>query len=259
MVRRLLTHGVLWVARFSGRVAIVCKYIAVGSMSLADVKDGVRRSWEGFYCRDEDVALGLMDWERDLVDRFVRPGHAVLVVGSGSGRDVIPLARRGCRITGVEPAAAPLAVAGRALASRGLSATLVGGFFEDVELTERFDVVIFSFYAYSYIPEARRRVEALRKACAHLADNGRIIVSYPPMRGPRPILISLARAAGTLFRSDWRLEPGDHVSVEGGEFLGFGHAFEGNEIAREATAAGLTVLFRSDYPDPVAVFTRTLG
>ena len=53
---------------FSARVAMVFNYIAVGTLRLSDVKDAIRQSWEGFYGRDEDVASGLMDWERDLVD-----------------------------------------------------------------------------------------------------------------------------------------------------------------------------------------------
>ena len=47
--------------------------------------------------------MGLMDWERDLFDRFVTPGATVLVIGAGTGRDVIPLVERGCR----SPASSP--------------------------------------------------------------------------------------------------------------------------------------------------------
>ena len=68
---RLLSRALFSVGLLSARVAAVANHIAVGMMSLDQLKDGIRRSWEGFYGRDEDVAMGLMDWERDLVDRFL--------------------------------------------------------------------------------------------------------------------------------------------------------------------------------------------
>src|SRR6476660_2076064 len=151
---RLLTRAFFVLGLLSARVATVANHLAVGMMSLDPLKDGIRRSWEGFYGRDEDVAMGLMDWERDLFDRFVTPGAAVLVIGAGTGRDVIPLVERGCQVTGIEPASTSLEVARRLLATRGLSATLIDGFFEDVPLTGGFGAVIFSFYSYSYIPES---------------------------------------------------------------------------------------------------------
>src|SRR5258708_376716 len=138
---RLLTGLLLAAGRLSSRVSVVLNYAACGTMRLADVKDGIRRSWEGFNSREEDIATGLMDWERDLVSRFVRPGEAVLIVGAGSGRDVIPLVERRCHVTGIEPAAAALGLAREALRARQLPATLIEGFFEDVAMPGRFDVV----------------------------------------------------------------------------------------------------------------------
>jgi SAM-dependent methyltransferase len=221
-------------------------------MNLAEVKDGIRQSWEGFHSREEDIATGLMDWERDLVARFIRPGDAVLIVGAGSGRDVIPLVERQCLVTGVEPASVPLSIARKVLRARQLSATLIEGFFEDVPVPGRFDVVMFSYYSYSYVPESRRRVAALRKAAACLTDGGRVLISYPPLPGPHPFLIRVARAAAAVCRSDWRLEPGDHVTIHSSAFRGYTHAFREGEIAREAKDAGLEVVYHAEYPDPVA-------
>ena len=133
MPRMRLLTGLLFAAgRLSSRVSVVLNYAACGTMNLADVKDGIRQSWEGFHSREEDIATGLMDWERDLVGRFVRPGEAVLIVGAGSGRDAIPLIERHCHVTGIEPAAAALGLARKGLRARQLPATLIEGFFEDV-------------------------------------------------------------------------------------------------------------------------------
>ena len=249
---RLLTRLLFAAGRLSSRVSVVLNHAACGTMSLADVKDGIRQSWEGFHSREEDIATGLMDWERDLVARFVRPGEAVLIVGAGSGRDVIPLVERHCQVTGIEPAAVALGKARKVLRARQLPATLIEGFFEDVAVSGRFDVVMFSYYSFSYMPEARRRIAALRKAASCLTAGGRILISYPPLPGPHPLLIRVARATAAICRTDWRLEPGDHVTIQSSALRGYTHAFADGEIEREAQAAGLDVVYHARYPDPVA-------
>jgi SAM-dependent methyltransferase len=254
---RVVTGALFAAGRFSSRVSLVLNYAACGTMNLADVKDGIRQSWQGFNSRDEDIAAGLMDWERDLVERVVKPGDAVLVVGAGSGRDVIALVERGCHVTGVEPAAVALDLARKELRARQLQATLIEGFFEDVAVPGRFDVVMFSYYSYSYVPQASRRIAALRKAASSLTDAGRVLVSYPPMPAPHPLLIRIARATAALCRTDWRLEPGDYVTSERSAFHGYVHAFADGEIEREAQAAGLDVLHHAGCPDPVAVLQRS--
>ncbi len=197
--------------------------------------------------------MGLMDWERDIVERFIAPDARVLIVGAGSGRDVIPLVERGCEVTGVDPASKALNVARRALRDRQLTATLIDGYFEDVDLTGPFDVVVFSYFSYSYIPQSRRRVHALRKAASLSTSGGRIVVSYPRLPPPHPALIRIGRATAALFRRDWRLEPGDHISVHGGALRGFAHSFAEGEIERETAAAGLEIVSHVRHPDPVAV------
>jgi len=242
-VTRVLSSG----GRVSGFVSTLLHYFAAATLRLADLKEGIRDTWQGFNSREADIAAGLMDWERDLVDRFVKPGDAVLVIGSGSGRDLIALAERGCHVTGVEPADSALEIARRVVRDRQLSADLVEGFFEDVRLSGRFSVVMFSYHCYSYIPESRRRIDALRKAATHLTAGGHILLSYATLNRPRPVIIRLARAVGVMCGSDWRLEPGDLVAREG-FFYRYGHAFSSEEIATEVAAAGLRVVYRHDSP-----------
>jgi hypothetical protein len=91
-----------------------------------------------------------------------------------------------------------------------------------------------------------RRVEALKKARGLLNPGGHVLISHASgTRRPNGVLISLARTAGRLWRSDWRLEPGDIVwdNRRRGSSYSYTHAFGPGELEAETTAAGLTPMF----------------
>ena len=234
-------------------------HVAAGTLRIDDLRAGIKHAWERDEARDEAIAFGLMDWEADLVTQFMTPQDLVLLVGSGPGRDLVALAGKGYRVTGVEPARRATATARRHLKSRGLSADIIEGFFEDVDVPEAFDVIIFSYCCYSFIPESGRRIGVLRKAAAHLADGGRIIVSYMVHRSGHPVWIRLARIAATLSGSDWHPERGDMLhSLDAKQPLfHYEHPFQPGEIDAEALAAGLRVVYHRDIRDnPVVVLER---
>lgn len=223
-------------------------YVAMGTVRLSELRAGIERRWSGFFVNDSDIASGLMPWESEVISRFVRPADRVLVVGCGTGRDVIVLAGLGCHVTGVEPAAASVAVAKRVFSERGLRVPILSGFFEDVALDGQFDVIDFSWFCYSYIPGSRRRVDVLRKAARLLSPGGRIIVSCRAMgEVPKSRLITVQRAVARLCRSDWQLEDGDLVSPFrwSGDTFGYEHIFTPGEFEAEAASAGLEIVFRN--------------
>jgi SAM-dependent methyltransferase len=234
-------------------------HVAAGTLRIDDLRAGIKHSWERDEARDEQIAFGLMDWEADLVARFMTPQDLVLLVGSGPGRDLVALAGKGYRVTGVEPARRATATARRHLKSRGLSADIIEGFFEDVDVPKAFDVIIFSYCCYSFIPESGRRIGVLRKAAAHLADGGRIILSYMVHQSGHPVWIRLARIAATVSSSDWHPERGDvlHSLDPAQPLFYYEHPFQPGEIDAEALAAGLRVVYRRDIRDnPVVVLVR---
>jgi SAM-dependent methyltransferase len=179
----------------------------------------------------------------------------VLVVGCGTGRDVMPLARIGCEVVGVEPVGVAAATARRTATERGLAATILDGYVEDVAFPGLFQAIMLSYYCYSYIPGRQRRIEVLKKARAHLSPGGRILLSYsacfiPPARRP------WAKTVGRWCRSDWLVEEGDvlvpHRSSPG--LFSYDHAFTRDEIAEEIASAGLQTCSRQDlYPHSVSV------
>jgi SAM-dependent methyltransferase len=254
-----VTIGLFRVGRFFARANRVFNHLAAGTLRIDDLRTGIEYSWERYEARDTDVAAGLVEWDEELLARFVRPQEHVLLVGSGPGRDLIAMVARGYHVTAVEPARRATATARRHLAQRGLSAEILEGFFEDVDLRGHFDVIIFSNCCYSFIPESARRIAALRKATSHLTGGGRIIISYLTEQAGHPVLMKLARIAATVTASDWHPERGDvlHPVDRGQPLFHYEHPFKPGEIDTEATAAGLRVVDRRDVLDnPVVILER---
>ena len=235
--RSVLSFGLLRLAAFLNRASHVCSSAAAGTLRMQELRERIRRSWQDFRSGDADIAEGLTSWEKETVERFFCPGGRVLVVGSGSGRELLALTTMGYRVIGVEPAAPASAIARRVLAARGHPCELIDGFIEDVALAGAFDVIVFSSYTYGLIPESRRRVDALRKVAAHLAHDGRLVISYW-IRGRGTMPARAVRAMAWMTRSDWYPEAGDVIGN-----AQYDHWFTPEEIASEASSAGLRVVF----------------
>jgi SAM-dependent methyltransferase len=242
--------------RFFARAARVFDYLAAGTLTIDQLRLGIERTWEDFSATDTDIAVGLTRREEEMIARFVFDGDDVLLVGSGSGRDLVALVGGGYRVTAVEPARRAVATCRRQLEMRGLTADLIEGFFEDVALPRRFDVIIFSGCCYGFIPESRRRIAALRKAADHLAMRGRIVISYMTAEPGHRALIQLTRFAARVTRSDWRPERGDVILPVGPvhPLFHYEHRFGPGELEAEGLAAGLRAAHHCDFPHaPVMV------
>jgi SAM-dependent methyltransferase len=256
-VAGLITAALFQTGRQFARVTRVLNHLTAGTLTLAQLRNGIERTWEEFSARDSDIAMGLMRWEEEMLARFVTKDDDVLLVGSGPGRDLVAMVDRGYRVTAVEPARLAIATCRRQLAMRGLSAAIIEGFFEDVALPRRFDVIIFSGCCYNFIPESRRRIAALRKAAAHLTPGGRIVVNFMTERSGHPLLIQLARLSAIVSRTDWRPERGDVLlPVDPRRALfHYEHPFGPGELEAEAVAAGLRVVERCEFTGaPVLAF-----
>ena len=236
----------------TGRATI---WLATAFTSLEQLRRGEMRRWSGFHATDREVDSGLMDWEAALADEYVPSGSRVLVVGCGTGRDVVALARRGCRVAGVDPVSSAVAFARRTLTSLRLEAELLVGFVEDHRWPPHFDVVWFSWFSYSYIPSPSR-TQALQRATDALAPGGRIILTayrYPPTER----LSVVGRAVGRWMRNDWHVTPGDDVAViPGTGYLSYQHLFPEGALEDECRRAGLEVIHAADR-DSILVLQRS--
>lgn len=225
--------------------------LAAATLRFREVRAGIEDTWRGFVADEGEIDAGLDPAEAAVVSRFIAPGDRVLVVGCGTGRDVIPLVRMGCDVVGIDPVREAAAAARSALEARGLRAPVIDGYFEDAQIPGSFDVILFSNHCYSYIPERRRRVGVLRKAADRLTGRGRLLVTY--IASPSPVgnrSWRLMRAIGSLTNTDWQLEAGDRLEpLDGGRgSFAYEHLFGPGELEDEARDAGLTVLPHREHP-----------
>jgi SAM-dependent methyltransferase len=249
-----------------GLVAAACgltrsldRVVSAGTFAAAGLLtfDGLRRhmadDWRHFGDQqpESDVVGGLFPWEHDFYTPHLRRTDHILVVGCGTGRDVLGLLDLGYRADGLEPVAVLAQRARERLARRGATAVIYTADIATAALPERHDVFILSWYCYSYIPQRSRRVATLARLRERLGPEGRIFVSYiladPP---PRRSLWRLATLAARVSRSDWRPEYGD-VFVARHEIgrIHYEHRFTPSEIEAEAHAAKLRVVSHAKTSD----------
>jgi SAM-dependent methyltransferase len=247
---RILMHA----SRAFGRAARLFVWIAAGTLSREQLRAGITREWDEYNARPSDVCSDLMLWEERLAERAIRPGDRMLVVGSGSGRELLAFALRGHAVAGVEPAPAARALCRRVLAERGVNATIYEGFYEDAAIDGTFDVVLFSDNAYCYTPGRAVRVAMLRAARSALTPGGRVILSYAADRPRSAALARVIQLVQRTWRSDMRYEPGDdfYRTATGGS-IGFIHTFAAGELEREVDAAGLEIADQTDFQHPAVV------
>ncbi len=257
--RRAFAKLVLGLARLTYNVSQGLLYLAGGTLRLADLQEMSRRYWRTV--DDGDTSLqGLEPWELKTYGQVVHARDDLLIVGCGTGRDLIPFVEAGHRVVGVEPCGARLATLRRILEERGHSVDLVEGVIEDVHLSSTYDVIIFSPYAYSYIPDALRRIAVLRDLARRLNSGGRIVLTCRKRtRSWTASSTTLARLSAGLTRSGWSPQPGDVISRVDAGLVRYEHWFITEELEDEARHAGLEIL-SNECPDSMpAVLTATFA
>jgi SAM-dependent methyltransferase len=230
-----------YVGRALIRAARILAYATAGVLTKRELGRASAGRWSDFGIDETYVMSGLFTWEENFYFRFLKPDDHVLIVGAGSGRDLIGLRKAGVNADGLEPSETAVGLARTMCAKAGVQADFHTGWIETATIPEKYDVFIFSWYCYSYICDRATRVGALRGASKHLAPGGRIILSYtvtePVTRFlPRAVAERVGRVTGT----DWSPLPTDIIMFEHGG-LHFEHQFLPGEIESEVLEAGLRI------------------
>ncbi len=148
-----------------------------------------------------------------LIDELaLAPGASVVEVGTGTGRNLVRMARRypGARLYGLDASAEMLKSATRSVARAGLAGRvgLAHGYAEALTpalfgLDRPFDAIVFS-YSLSMIPDWK---QALKAAAQSLSPAGKVhIVDFGDLTGLGPVVERALRAWLGLFHVAPRIE-----------------------------------------------------
>lgn len=118
------------------------------------------------------------------IRQALRAGGVALEIGCGTGRILIPLARTGVPVVGLDYSSAMLDVCERKLAREPLS---VRSMVESIELANMncfdldrsFNLITFPFYTFNYLLTLDEQLSCLANAYRHLVDEGTLILDLP--------------------------------------------------------------------------------
>jgi SAM-dependent methyltransferase len=249
---RSIAYRLLWACSDAFlRAANGCLFIAAGLLRLDERQSASREEWRRLNLSSYDVDAGLTPAEREFYSKFLKQSDRVLLVGCGSGRDLLALRLLGYDVTGIDQVPTLVEAALGHLARHGITAPVRTGEIEAADIDGSYDAVIFSGGCYSYLSSSRTRLAALARVRASLGHDGRVLVSYHTHRQQSGIGRWLTRISARLSGADWSPEAGDtfwrHHLVPG--VLSYCHVFEREEFQRECTTAGFNVLAQERFDD----------
>ena len=184
----------------------------------------------------------LEQWEKDVLARHHILSGKLLVLGTGTGRESIALAKRGFYVIGLDISRSALRMAAHIARTAGVPVTFVQANFLALPAhPAHFDYILLPSIMYSSIPSRNWRQAWLRQVTSLLAPKGLAVLQFlvdstPPTRTKRvcqTINQWLTRLPGT----NCLYQPGDTCSE--GHFL---HAFQSEqELRQELSESGVVL------------------
>jgi SAM-dependent methyltransferase len=200
----------------------------------------------------------LTPWETDILGRYnIRSGR-MLVLGAGSGRETIAIARRGLEVIGVESNDMAVRTASSLAKHLGARAHFHHADFLHLPYgPASFDYVLLSSTMYSAIPGMSLRQAWLNNLLRLLLPTSLVILSFETRQAPRSRLgmlrIRLNQILAKLPGANSAYQIGDNCTD--GHFL---HEFQDEEdIRRELVGTGL-VIMELNWPRGFAILTHPL-
>ncbi|MGB4862924.1 MAG: class I SAM-dependent methyltransferase [Tepidiformaceae bacterium] len=127
------------------------------------------------------ASLGVVEGDVEFYTELaLASGRSALELGCGTGRLLIPLARAGVSVTGLDLAQPMLAVAAERIAKEPPALqkriTLVEGNMVEFALARRFDLAFIAFRSFMFLTEPADQRRCLECIHAHLEPGGRLAI-----------------------------------------------------------------------------------
>jgi SAM-dependent methyltransferase len=188
----------------------------------------------------EDETLDV--WEREVLERHGLRAGRMLVMGAGTGRESIGIARRGISVVGIDSSLDALRLARRLAGLQRVPARFHQGDYLALPYAAgSFDYALLSATMYSAIPGRAWRQAWLREIARILVPGGLAMLSFLPARSGTSRLQALCsrvnRALVRLPGANRAYQPGDDCTT-----IHFLHTFQDEEEIRgELAGAGAII------------------
>lgn len=131
------------------------------------------------YARFYDRDLGDLDADLRMYEQFAaRCSSPILELGCGTGRVLLPLARQGYQITGIDASAAMLDAARNKIAAEDLAerVNVVEQEMLELELAERFNLAFAALNSFAHLHSTDDQLTALARIRRHLNPGGLLLL-----------------------------------------------------------------------------------
>ena len=120
-------------------------------------------------------------------------GGEVLELGCGTGRVLVPIAREGIKVTGLDVSQEMLNIARKKTGKNESvmnNTTLIHGDMRDFNLAKKFELIFIAFRSFQCLLSKRDQISCLKCVRDHLSDHGKFILD---LFAPRHDLLSQVR------------------------------------------------------------------
>jgi SAM-dependent methyltransferase len=131
------------------------------------------------YARFYDLHFGDVDTDLFMIEQFAaRYGSPILELACGTGRVLLPLARQGYQVTGVDVSPGMLEVARRKIAAENLTnrITLVEQDMRELDLDARFNLAFVAVNSFMHLLNTDDQLAALTRIRHHLNPGGLLLL-----------------------------------------------------------------------------------
>jgi ubiquinone/menaquinone biosynthesis C-methylase UbiE len=201
------------------------------------------------WSENEIVNSGLNEHEEELLKDLDSKRGRLLLLGMGGGREVIPLAKAGFSITGVDFVPEMVANAKKIADSQGIS---LKGLVQEISQLQlefnTYDVIWLSGAMYSTIPTSKRRVRTLETFFRALKADGKVICQFhwDPSATISGLPLKLRKLFALLTLGNFSYQAGDQLWG----YTEFVHAFSSKaELENEFNKGGFEMIGFRLFPN----------